>query len=259
MAGVSTLRADSTQLDLGYRQMYNLQFDDAHRTFQEWDRQHPEDPMGPVSQAAAYLFAEFDRLKILQSEFFSNDRKFLDGRSATPDPALKAKFDSALEQARQRARAKLARNPQDADATFAEILRLGLHSDYLALIERRYVPSLQETKTSRAMAEQLLARNPEYSDAYLAIGVENYLLSLKSAPVRWMLRLGGAQTDQKAGIAKLQITAKRGRLLRPFAKLLLAVAAIRAKDRHGAREQLTELAADFPQNPLYREELARLE
>src|SRR5262245_56069451 len=72
MAGVSTLRADSTQLDLGYRQMYNLQFDDAHRTFQEWDRQHPEDPMGPVSQAAAYLFAEFDRLKILQSEFFSN-------------------------------------------------------------------------------------------------------------------------------------------------------------------------------------------
>ena len=30
-----------TLLDQGYRQMYNLQFADAHNTFHEWERQHP--------------------------------------------------------------------------------------------------------------------------------------------------------------------------------------------------------------------------
>ena len=55
----------SSGLDQGYRQMYNLEFADAHNTFAGWKQAHPEDPMGPVSNAAAYLFAEFDRLHTL--------------------------------------------------------------------------------------------------------------------------------------------------------------------------------------------------
>ncbi len=56
--------------------MYNLDFEGAHRTFAQWQQQHPEDPLGPVSDAAAYLFGEFDRLHILQSQFFIDDSSF---------------------------------------------------------------------------------------------------------------------------------------------------------------------------------------
>ena len=62
--------ARPTGLELGYRDMYNLQFDQAHKRFEDWQRTHPADPIGPVSNAAAYLFSEFDRLHILESEFF---------------------------------------------------------------------------------------------------------------------------------------------------------------------------------------------
>jgi len=62
--GLAALHAEPTLLDAGYLQMYNLQFDQAHRTFAEWRRLHPDDPMGPASDAAAYLFTEFDRLHI---------------------------------------------------------------------------------------------------------------------------------------------------------------------------------------------------
>ena len=65
LCAASLGRTEPTSIDQGYRQMYNLQFDAAHRTFGEWQRQHPADPLGPVSDAAAYLFAEFDRLHIL--------------------------------------------------------------------------------------------------------------------------------------------------------------------------------------------------
>src|SRR5262252_4193696 len=54
----------NTLFEAGYSQMYNIQFADAPRTFQEWEGAHPNDPMGPVSDAAAYLFSEFDRLRI---------------------------------------------------------------------------------------------------------------------------------------------------------------------------------------------------
>ncbi len=52
----------------------------------------------------------------------------------------------------------------------AAVLRLGLHSDYLALIDKRYVPALREMKAGRELAEQLLARHPDYADAWLAVG-----------------------------------------------------------------------------------------
>ena len=36
----------------------------------------------------------------------------------------------------------------------------------------------------------LLSLDSSYYDAYLAVGVENYMLSLKPLPLRWLLRLG---------------------------------------------------------------------
>lgn len=246
-------------LDLGYRQMYNLEFQQAHDTFRQYERARPEDPMGPVSDAAAWLFAEFDRLHILQSEFFVNDDRFKDRRRFTADPGVKQNFEADLSRARELSDRALVRQAQDKNALFANVLRLGLHADYLALIEKRYLTSLGEMKNGRLMAERLVAGDPNYYDAYLAIGVENYLLSLKPAPVRWMLRMGGAQTDKDQGIKKLRLTAEKGNYLRPYARLLLAVAALRDKDQNSARSLLEGLAHEFPQNNLYTQELARLQ
>src|SRR5512138_686142 len=87
---------EPTLLDEGYRQMYNLQFDDAHRTFHFWQRAHPDDPMGPVSDAAAYLFSEFDRLRILQSELFVENQSFFGMQKVSADAAVKQRFEQAL-------------------------------------------------------------------------------------------------------------------------------------------------------------------
>jgi hypothetical protein len=82
---------------------------------------------------------------------------------------------------------------------------------------------------------------------------------LKPAPVRWLLRLYGAETDKEMGIQRLQLTATKGHYLLPFARLLLAVAALRDKNRIQAREFLQNLAQEFPNNQLYRRELSRLQ
>jgi hypothetical protein len=250
--------AQKTPIEAGFRQMYDLQFAQAHLSFENWMKAHPDDPLGPASDAAAYLFSEFDRLHILQSELFLNDNAFLNRKKPAPDPEIKQKFEDALAHAGKLAEHALSINSADANAQFANLMRFGLHSDYLALIEKKYVASLAEVKASRAAAEKLIAANPDFADAYLALGVENYLLSLKPAPVRWLLRVSGAQTDRQAGIADLKVTAERGHLFLPYAKILLAVAALRDKDAARARALLEGLAKDFPDNPLYRHELARL-
>jgi len=129
----------------------------------------------------------------------------------------------------------------------------------MALIEKRNLAALSTIKSARALAQKLLSEDPSYYDAYLAIGIENYLLGINPAPVRWLLRLSGAQTDKDDGIAKLRLTAEKGHYLAPYARLLLAVAALRDHDRTQAYRLLAGLAAEFPQNPLYRKELTRLQ
>jgi hypothetical protein len=253
-----TMPAVDPVIDRGYRQMYNLDFDEAHKTFAQWESEHPADPLGPVSNAAAYLFAEFDRLNILHSEFFVDTSIFHRQPKVTPDPEVRQAFDRELEKSGKLSEEILAGTPDDTAALFAKILTLGLRADYVGLIERRYFDALKVIKDSRATAEKLLMIQPNYYDAYLALGVENYLFSLKPAPVRWILQAGGAQTDRDKGVEDLRLTAERGLYLSPYARLLLAVAALRSKDVPRARDLLTALAHEFPRNRLYAQELAQL-
>ena len=245
-------------LQQGFNEMYNLSFDSAHKIFQTWEKTHPEDPESPVFDAAAYLFSEFDRLRILQSQFFVEDRNFTTKHVLPADPHIKQLFEAALDESKKRADAKLAKSPYDEASLFANTLRLGLHANYVSLIEKHELQALSEVKEATQIAQTLLDRYPDRYDAYIAMGIENYLLSQKAAPVRWVLHFGGAQTDKDVGIQKLTLTATKGQYLKPYAELLLAVAALRDKNKEEARRYLTDLSTHFPRNPLYRDELKKL-
>ncbi len=249
----------SVPLDSGFRQMYDLQFEEAHRTFSAWEQLHPDDPMGPTSNAAAYLFSELVRLRVLQSEWFLDDEKFKESPKLTPDPVARQAFYKALARSEPLADGVLASSPQDGNALLAKIMNRGLRSDYLALVEKRYLASVEYMKSAGILAEKLLPNNPSYYDAYLAVGVENYILGLNPAPVRWLLKIYGAETDKNQGIERLRLTAEKGHYLRPFARLLLAVAALRDKNWNQARDLLAGLTREFPNNTLFRRELDRLQ
>jgi hypothetical protein len=253
-----TPAASASPIKQGYVQMYDRQFEAAHKTFADYERTRPEDPLAPASDAAAYLFGEFDRLHILQSEFFVHDENFVHAAKLEPDPAVRRAFNATLDRAQKLASGVIAAKPEDSNALFASIAILGLRADFDALIDKRYISSLSSMKNSRITAEKLLMVDPTCYDAHLAVGVENYLLSLKAAPMRWFLQLAGAQTDREQGLERLRITAEKGNYLQPYARLLLAVAALRAHDTVQARKLLRDLAQQFPHNPLYAEELARI-
>lgn len=246
-------------LETGYHDMYDLRFDAAHHAFGEWQRLHPEDPLGPTSDAAAYLFSEFDRLGILQSQFFLDDNNFKKPASRAADPAMKLAFENDLAKSRRLAGSILARSPQNRSALLARVLSLGLQADYLALIENRELASLHYMKRAATAAKKLLEIDPACYDAYLAAGVENYLLSFNPAPVRWMLQLYGVETNKALGIQELRLTAEKGHYLQPYARLLLAIAAMRSQSRSEAARLLGGLAREFPDNRLYTTELARLQ
>jgi hypothetical protein len=245
-------------LQAGFADMYNLSFPAAHAEFAAWEHEHPDDPMGPIGDAAAYLFSEFDRLGILDSELFADNQRFEHRKRPIPDSGVKAAFLQQLATADKLADARLKTSPNDAHILFAKALVNGLRSDYQGLIEKSDLSALVYSKRAGEFAKQALAADPTLYDAYLGTGVENYILGLKPAPMRWILNMAGAETNKVQGLQQLQLTADKGNFLAPFARLLLAVAAIRDKQPARAKELLASLSHQFPGNTLYSRELARI-
>jgi len=252
-------KAIHPSLDQGFHLLYNLDFDAAHQVFLSWQKEHPDDPLGPVCDAAGMLFSEFHRLGVLEAQFYLDDRRFAARRKLDPDPAARDHFNAALDQAESRARVRLAEDPKDRDALLAMTLSSGLKADYAALIDKRNLASLHYTKVANNWAAQLLAVDPGCYDAHVATGFSKYIVGSMAAPVRWFVRLGGVSGDKKAGIAELQLTAEHGRYLGPYARILLAIAYVREKDKPHARQLLAALRDEFPSNPLFAQEIARLD
>ncbi|MGA3294816.1 MAG: hypothetical protein ABSE45_12645 [Candidatus Acidiferrales bacterium] len=246
------------ELDAGFHLLYELKPEEAHKQFEAWQKSHPQDPLGSASEAAAYLFEECYRQGVLTSEFFLDDKRFLGKIPLKPDPELRAAFFAADKQAQDLAQLRLKTNPDDANALFAMSLSLGMQADYASLIDKRQLDSLKKIREADTYSKKLLVIAPDAADAYLGLGTANYFIGSLPGIKKFFLSFVGIHGDKNAGIQQIEIAADRGHYLRPFAKILLALAALREKKPEVARTQLKELVAEFPENPLFADELAKL-
>jgi len=242
-----------------YRAMYNLNFDLAFQKANAAKAVAKDDPLPWVAEACAALFREFDRFHILRSELFASDDNF-DARDAHVwDPAHRLEFENALNGAEKIAKARLEHDKNDPKALFSLALVNGLRADDAALLAKKNMAALSFTKAANSYAERLLARTPDYYDAYVATGMGKYIVGGKAAPIRWMLRLRGVKGDQAERIRDLTLAAAHGHYLAPFANILLAFDDLRHKNKAAARARLAELHSQFPNNPLFTQELAKLD
>ncbi len=258
-AGQTTIEAlHPSELDAGFHLLYELKFEEARNRVKAWQKSHPEDPLGSASEAASYLFEECYRQGVLTSEFFLDDKRFLGKIPLRPDLKLRTAFFAADEQARDLAQLRLKSNPDDTNALFAMVLSVGMQADYASLIDKRQFDSLKMIRDADTYAKKLLVITPDAADAYLGLGTANFVIGSLPGFKRFLLGFAGIHGDKEVGIQQLEIAAAHGHYLRPFAKILLALAALREKKREEARAQFEELVAEFPENPLFDSELAKL-
>jgi tetratricopeptide (TPR) repeat protein len=246
------------ELKVGFHFLYQLKFAEARDQFALWQESHPEDPLGSVSEAASFLFEECYRQGILTSAFFLDDKRFLGKIALKPDPELRAPFFAADKRAQELAQLRLKTAPTDTTALFAMALSLGMQADYASLIDKQQLESLKMTREADKYAQKLLAINPEAADAYLGLGTANFVIGSLPGYKRFALGFIGIHGDKILGIRQLEVAADKGYYLRPFAKVLLALAALRERKKDVARKQFKELVVEFPENPFFTNELVGL-
>jgi hypothetical protein len=240
-----------------YAHLYNFDFNGAYQILDRQRQLDPQQPLIPATKAAAYLFSELDRLRILELDFFTDDDKVVDRRKLVPDPNLRTKFFQTVDESDKLANARLASKPDDPDGLLALCMTTGLVTDYAALVEKRRFGSFALAKKSHIWAKKLLDLKPPVVDAYMTFGTAEYIVGSIPWYLRWLVHMDNVEGSKQKGIDELQIVSKQGRYYGPFARMLLSVIAMREKRPWDAETLLASLASDYPQNPLIRKELAR--
>jgi hypothetical protein len=248
---------NETALKRAFNRLYNFDFNGAQEILDRQRQVDPKEPMLTATKATAYLFSELDRLRILELDFFTDDDKVVDRRKLIPDPAIRAKFFQTVEESDKLANARLAVKPDDPDALLALCMTSGLVTDYAALIEKRRFASFSLAKKSHVWAKKLLDLKPPVVDAYMTFGTAEYIVGSLPFIFRWFVHMDNVEGNKKKGIDELELVAKQAKYSGPFARMLLAVIAMREKRPLDAESLLAALCKEYPENPLIRNELAR--
>ncbi|HTY64384.1 MAG TPA: hypothetical protein VMG30_19190 [Acidobacteriota bacterium] len=247
------------QIQLGFNLLYSLKFSEARKQFDSWQQTHPDDPMGYLGTAASYLFEELQDKQVLTSKFFLDNKRLLGGIEGEPDNARKRDFLTANQKGKELALKQLDADPRNAAALFALATANGMQGNFAAILEKNQTEGISLIRKAEHYARQTIALQPDNVDAWFSVGATNYIIGCMPAYRRFLLWFGGIQGDKRLGMEQLRITADRGRYFKPFAEIFLAMAAMREKQDDLARSLLRDLAQQFPENPLYNEELARLD
>ncbi|HWC99502.1 MAG TPA: hypothetical protein VG456_22235 [Candidatus Sulfopaludibacter sp.] len=246
-------------LDEAFRNLYNFHFTAAHDILNRQIAAHPQEPLPYAIRASAYLFYELDRLGVLESEFLIDDKRIAKKeKELTPDPKVRAAFMKALDDTQARANAVLAANPNDKSALLALCINQGVTMDYMAFIEKHQFRSLTPAERANSYAQRLIKIDPSFSDAYLTAGLSEYLVGSLPFFIRWFVHFDNVNGNKEKGVESLEKVARDGHFLRPFAKILLGIIDLREKKYREAQRLLLELNHDYPENPLFRAELTKL-
>jgi len=256
---IPALGTEPDTIEEALQRMYDFNFPASQEILGRYIAAHPQEPLPYAFRASGYLFYELDRMSILESDFFLDDNRIAEKKKKLePDPLIRDRFLKAVRDTEVRADAALKTNPNDPQALFAMCIAQGVSTDYMAFVEKRQIASLNVAKRSNSYAQRLLKLDPKFYDAYLTAGISEYMLGSLPFFVRWFVHFENVDGSKQRGVERLELVSREGRYFRPFSKILLATIALREKRPRDAQQFLRELARDYPENPLFRKELDKL-
>jgi tetratricopeptide (TPR) repeat protein len=238
----------------GFDHIFNLEYPAARQIFEAEARHSPNDPQLRNFIAQAILYQSMYKAGALESELVSGANAFLRRERMNPTPEEQAGFDGAIAQAFRLAQAK----PATAATQYSQAVSHALRANYNFLVRKAWYDALKDFTAARRFAQQAIATDPDYVDAYVIIGLHDYIVGSLPWGYKVLGFLAGIRGDRQGGIAALQMVASRGVNNRWDAQVLLAAIFRRERQAEKAVPLLEGLISAFPRNYLFRLELAQM-
>ena len=237
---------------------YNLEYDSADKEFTEWLKQHPGDLRALNYLAATILQRELLRRELLEAQVYGKGGEAYEGEKQALSPELRQEFFGVLEEAERLADERLNKDPRDVEALYwAGVSHVTRALINLTLLKAR-LDALGEAKKARKLHAQVLSIDPNFIDAYLVLGMYDYIVGSLPWYMKVVASLIGYSGNRERGIAEVKRVSEQGNRAREDAKSYLGILYYREKRYAEALTVLRNLADLYPRNYVVQQEIARV-
>jgi tetratricopeptide (TPR) repeat protein len=246
------------QLRDAHDHFYNLDYDGALTRFEAVQRANPQSAIAIGYVLMTLIFRELYRQDLLDTTYYAHD-SFLTSKRSVPVPqATRDRIESLTNSAISLCDQQIKSNPNDANAYFARGYARGMHAAFITLVDHSFVSAARQGYASRSDSEQALRIDPDYADAKMAIGIQQFAVASLPRLIRMMVGIAGVSGNKEKGLNLLRDAAAHGVVTPVESRTALSLFL-----RHDARYSEAiivqkGLADQFPRDYLFRLEVANL-
>lgn len=247
-AQLDTLRAE------GYEALYNLDYEGARRRFQKMVELAPDHPAGPQCYASSLWLEQLNQAWELKATLYSTDA--YTNEKPRIDRRQVEEFRKWIRRAKTLSEARVRKNPRDVEALYFLGAAEGLEAAFAAGVERRFMAALRAASSAVDHHREVLKLAPDFHDAELTIGLQNYVIGSLSLPMKMVAATMGVRGSKKRGLETLERVAREGQWARDVARVLLIDLYKREKRWNDAIKMTRELSERYPRNYLFKLQMA---
>ncbi len=223
----------------GIKQIYNIKFTEAEKTFRSVMADYPEQPAG------RFFLAMIDWWKIL-----------LDPDNESYDEIFFQKLEDVIYKCDQ----ILDKNPKDVDALFFKGGSIGFRGRLRAFRES-WLKAADDGREALPIVEEAAALDPNNMDVQLGFGIYNYYADVipNENPLIKPLMIFFPDGDKEKGIQQLKNTAFKGKFAKYEARYFLMTLYYRYENNAIIADEYAKLLCDdFPDNPVFEKWRGRI-
>jgi tetratricopeptide (TPR) repeat protein len=257
-----SLHTDPLNLDPlvrdGYQHFYILDYDGAIHRFETVLKEHPQDPMASNYLLMAIIFRELYHQDLLDTTYYAHDSFLSNKREVDIPSATRQRIEDLTNAAISLSDQQLKENPHNANAFFARGYAHGMHAAFITLADHSFVAAARQGLASRNDSEDALKIDPDYADAKMAVGIQQFAVASLPRVLRMVVGIAGVSGNRERGLQLLRESAAHGVVTSVESRTALSLFL-----RHDGRypEALVvqrALAEQYPRDYLFRLEVANL-
>jgi hypothetical protein len=261
----ATLPADILELRrVGSEAMYNIDYATARAKFEEIRKRLPQHPAGDLYLATVIWLEHLNKSRRLQTGLYRDESSFYAGaenaKEENEGDAVEASVDRAfrdrMAQAKTKALALVARNKNDADAQYFLGAFYGVMAGYEASTARKFFAAMRNGSRSVDAHEKVLKLKPDYYDAYLSVGMYDYIVGNLPFAYKALATLAGVRGNKQRGITRLQTIVEKAAATADDARVMLLAIYQNEKRFADALAILETLTQKYPASYLLKLETA---
>ncbi|WP_255484024.1 TTC39/IML2 family protein [Granulicella sp. 5B5] len=242
----------------GFDHFYNLDYDGAYRIFTDVAQKHPNDPMAWNYILFTVIFRELYHQDLLDTTYYAHNSFLATKRDVNVLPATRQEIESLTNKVVGMTDAVLSKNPNDKNALFERGYAKGMHGAFVVLADHAYAMGARQGYAARNDSEAVLKLDPQYADAYMAVGIQQFAVASLPTWVRLIVGIMGVGGNREKGLQMLRYSAAHGVVTSVESRTALGL--FLRHDGRYAEALVVEraLAKDFPHDYLFQLEVANL-